>query len=64
MNKYGTYNYISVGVASPDNIDSTPRVQGDVQERISPNQCELPIESISFDCSSDNISDTFLVRSI
>ena len=57
-------NYISVGVASPDNIDSTPRVQGDVQKNTSPELLELYADGFYIDSSSPNISDTFLVRSI
>ena len=61
---YGTNNYISLGVTSPDNIDSTPRVQGDVQKDISPELLELYADGLYIDSSNPNISDTFLVRSI
>lgn len=60
----GNNNYISVGVASPDNIDSTPRIYGDVQEGISPELLELYTEGIIVDSSNPNVSDTFLVRSV
>ena len=64
MDKYGNNNYISVGVASPDNIDSTPRIYGDVQEGISPELLELYTVGLYIDSSNNPISDTFLVRSI
>lgn len=64
MDKYGNNNYISVGITSPNNIDSTPRVQGDVQKNTSPELLELYTEGIIIDSNSNPISDTFLVRSI
>jgi len=53
-----------VGVASPDNIDSTPRVYGDVQKGISPELLELYTDGLYIDSNSTPVSDTFLVRSI
>lgn len=64
MDKYGNNNYISVGVTNPDNIDSTPRVQGDVQKNASPELLELYADGLYIDSSSPNVSDTFLVRSV
>lgn len=61
---YGTNNYISLGVTSSNNIDSTPRVQGDVQKDISPELLELYADGLCIDSSNPNVSDTFLVRSI
>jgi hypothetical protein len=61
---YGTNNYISLGVTSPDYIDSTPRIYGDVQEGISPELLELYADGLYIDSSNNPISDTFLVRSI